>query len=46
MDEGYAMIGIRPEEYTDGSGLDITQNMRDMESKFRYTTLDDMHRER
>ena len=37
--EEYIMIEVRPEGYIDGPGLDITLNMQDIRSKFRYTTL-------
>lgn len=41
-EEGYLMIGVRPEEYKDGLGSDITLNRRDMRSKFGYTTLNEI----
>lgn len=35
----YVMIEVRPDGCISGSGLDITQNRRDMRSKFGCTTL-------
>ena len=35
----YLMIEVRPEEYKDESGSDITINRWDMRSEFGYTTL-------
>lgn len=37
MKRGIGVIEVRPEGYTDGSGLDITLNRRDMRSKFELS---------
>ena len=43
-EEGYLMIEIRPEGYTDRLCSDITLNRRDMRSKFGYITLGEICR--